>query len=112
MYHLVYGFLYLLSLLPLRALYIFGDAVYGLVYYVLGYRKEVVMNNLRIAFPEKSEQERKLICKKFYHNFIDNFIETSKMLSAPKSFFLERFKGDVTVLNELYSEGLRCLVHL
>lgn len=112
MYHLVYGFLYLLSLLPLRALYLLGDAIYGLVYYVLGYRKEVVMNNLRIAFPGMTEQDRLKICRKFYHNFIDNFIETIKMLSAPKSFFLERFTGDVSILDELHREGLRCQVHL
>jgi len=34
-------------------IYILSDAVYGLLYYIIGYRKEVVMKNLLIAFPEK-----------------------------------------------------------
>ena len=54
MYYIVYGFLYLLSLLPFRLLYVVSDAVYALLYYVIGYRKEVVMNNLLIAFPRKN----------------------------------------------------------
>lgn len=38
------------------------------------------MNNLLIAFPEKTEQERKRIAKNFYHNLTDTFIETIKFL--------------------------------
>jgi len=41
---------------------------------MIGYRKEVVMNNLLIAFPEKTKTERIQIAKQFYHNFIDSFI--------------------------------------
>jgi KDO2-lipid IV(A) lauroyltransferase len=40
-----------------------------------GYRKDIVMNNLGIAFPEKTTAEREQIAKQFYRNLIDNFIE-------------------------------------
>ena len=53
------------SLLPWRILYFLSDAVYGLIYYIIGYRKDVVMKNLLIAFPEKTEKERILIAKNF-----------------------------------------------
>lgn len=112
MYYIVYGFIYLLSLLPMRVLYVFADLVYGLLYYVFGYRKKVVLQNLSIAFPKKTEQERITIAKKFYHNFVDTFIETIKLFSASKKFLLERFTGDVTELNKLHAEGVRCQVHL
>ena len=82
MYYIIYPLLYLFSLLPWRVLYFLSDAVYGLIYYIIGYRKEVVMKNLLIAFPEKTEEERILIAKKFYHNFTDTFIETIKLLSV------------------------------
>ena len=49
--HLVYGFLYLISLLPSFILYGLSDLVYPLLYYVFGYRKKVVMYNLSIALP-------------------------------------------------------------
>jgi KDO2-lipid IV(A) lauroyltransferase len=81
MYYILYGFLYILSLLPLRVLYILGDGVYGLLYYIIKYRRKVVMGNLSIAFPGKTEAEKTIIAKAFYHNFIDTFIEVIKMLS-------------------------------
>ena len=58
MYYLVYGLLWLISLLPFRVLYFLSDALYGLIYYIIGYRRKVVMSNLQIAFPEKTEKER------------------------------------------------------
>ena len=54
MYYFFYGLLYLVSLLPMRVLYLIADGIYGLVYYVFGYRKKVVMDNLQRAFPEKT----------------------------------------------------------
>ena len=53
MYQIVFGFLYLLSLLPFRVLYIFSDDIAFIVYHILRYRRDVVANNLLIAFPEK-----------------------------------------------------------
>jgi len=74
MYYFFYSLLYLVSLLPMRILYLLSDGIYGLVYYGFGYRKKVVMANLQIAFPDMTEAERTRIAKKFYRNFIDSFI--------------------------------------
>ena len=49
MYYLLYIPLYLFSLIPLRVLYLFSDFLYFISYTVLGYRKKVVLDNLRIA---------------------------------------------------------------
>jgi len=112
MYYIVYGLLYLVSLVPLRVLYILSDALYGLIYYILGYRKKVVFDNLQRAFPEKSAAEIKTIAKKFYHNFIDTFIETIKMISASDRYIQKRVKGNWEVLNELYKTGRSVQIHL
>lgn len=106
MYYIVYGFLYLLSLLPLRILYFLSDAIYGLVYYIVGYRKEVVTNNLLIAFPEKTKKERIRIAKDFYHNFIDTFIEAIKMISISKKELQKRSSGEFDLLNSLIDKGV------
>src|ERR1700678_3622798 len=74
MYSIFYGFLYVVSLLPMRVLYMISDVIYGIVYYLIGYRRKVVMDNLRQAFPEKAEAELVVIAKQFYHNFIDSFL--------------------------------------
>ena len=50
---LTYPIIWLLSLLPMRLLYLFSDFLYFLFFYMIGYRKEVVLNNLQLAFPEK-----------------------------------------------------------
>src|SRR5882757_3640345 len=112
MYYIYNGALYLLSLLPMRILYFLADGLYGLVYYGFGYRKKVVMANLLIAFPEKTEAERARIAKKFYHNFLDSFIEVVKLLSASDRFLKKRFTMDTTVLQELHATGRSCQVHL
>ncbi len=105
MYAIVYSIFYLLSLLPWRVLYILSDGIYLLVYYFIGYRKEVVVNNLRIAFPEKSEAERIIIAKKFYHNFVDSFIETIKLISISEKEMRKRFSSNIEVMNQLYDSG-------
>jgi Kdo2-lipid IVA lauroyltransferase/acyltransferase len=112
MYYLVYGFLYLLSLFPMRALYFLSDGIYLLVYHVFGYRRKVVMDNLLIAFPEKTHKEKIQIAKKFYHNFIDSFIEVIKLVSAGDSFLIKRFTAETSVLNQLYLSGKSCQLHL
>jgi KDO2-lipid IV(A) lauroyltransferase len=112
MYYVVYGLLWLLSLLPLKILYFLSDCFYGLVFYVIKYRRDVVMNNLLIAFPEKTEKERRQIAKKFYHNLIDMFIETIKMLSVSDKFIAKRVTANWDTVNALKSTGKSVQVHL
>jgi KDO2-lipid IV(A) lauroyltransferase len=112
MYYLVYIPLYLLSLLPMPVLYLLSDFLAALTWHVIGYRKKVVLDNLRVAFPEKTEQERKAIGKKFYRNFTDNFIETIKLLSASRQFITNHLKLDSDPFPAFYQEGRKCQLHL
>lgn len=105
MYYITYGFFYLLSLIPWRIMFLIADAFYALVYYGFGYRKEIVMKNLAIAFPEKTEAERIRIAKDFYHNFIDMIFETIKMFSISNKELQRRFSSNFEVLNDLYDSG-------
>lgn len=91
-YMLIYPLIVLISILPFRVLYMVSDLIYLLLYYVIGYRKKVVMNNLKIAFPEKSKEELKVIMKKFYSHFLDVFMEMIKTFSISNEEILERFK--------------------
>jgi Kdo2-lipid IVA lauroyltransferase/acyltransferase len=111
MYYLVYGALYLLSLLPLRVLYLLSDFAYFLIYYVIGYRKDIVLQNLTIAFPQKSLEEKVRTSKRFYKNFCDTFIETIKLLSASKTYINRHFTCDYSVFEELYAKGKKCQIH-
>ncbi|WP_426478800.1 lysophospholipid acyltransferase family protein [Chryseobacterium sp. CBSDS_008] len=77
--------LYLIAKLPLKILYIFSDVIFFLNYYIVGYRKEVITQNLRNSFPNKSEEEIKEIRKKFYLNFSDYLVETIKSFSISET---------------------------
>jgi len=112
MYYIIYGLFYMLSLLPMRILYFISDGIYGLVYYVIGYRRKVVMNNLELAFPEKSNAERLKIAKAFYHNLIDSIIETVKLVSASSRFLEKRVTANWEVLEPLFKTGKSCQIHL
>ena len=112
MYYLLYGLFYLTSLLPMWILYIISDGLYLVVYYIIGYRREIVMNNLEIAFPEKTNEERIKIAKQFYHNLLDSFIETIKLVSASRGFLEKRITANWEVFEHFYKSGRSCQLHL
>lgn len=93
-------FFYLFSYLPFWILYLISDCLYVLVYYVFGYRKDVIMNNLRNAFPNKTEAERILMAKEFYHNLADIFLEIVKALTMPIEDICKHYKITDTALAE------------
>jgi Kdo2-lipid IVA lauroyltransferase/acyltransferase len=112
MYYVMYGFLWLLSLLPLRILYFFSDCFYGLIYYILKYRRDVVMHNLNIAFPGMAEKGKREIAKKFYHNLVDTFVETIKLISASPAYIERRFQGNWDEINRHFASGRNVQVQL
>ncbi len=104
---LMYG----ISILPMPILYALSDLLSFIMHTLVGYRKKVVMNNLAIAFPEKNLEERKLIAKKFYQNFMDTMIESIKLLSTGASRSRKMFTGDLSVLQEAASKGKNVQIH-
>lgn len=90
-YIIIYPFLWLVSILPFKLLYAVSDGLYLLLYYVIGYRKKVVKENLRLVFPNKSEEEIKTITKKFYHHLCDMVVEAIKSLTISEAEMKKRF---------------------
>ncbi len=88
---LVYPFLWLISILPFRLFYLVSDAVFVLVYHIIGYRKKTVRENLELVFPEKSKSEIKSIQKKFYSHMCDMFLEMIKSISISEKEIEKRF---------------------
>lgn len=100
---LKYAPFYTLSILPMPVLYRISDFMYALVYYVIGYRKKVVRQNLENAFPEKDMKELLNIEKKFYHHFCDVSVEAIKTLTISE----KEIKKRLVVLNpEMLQEFL------
>lgn len=107
-YYISLPFIYLLSLLPFPVLYGLSDIFCFFLLQVIGYRKQLVMQNLRNAFPEKPEQELKQIRRRFYRHLCDLFLETFKTLTISKKRMLQHCyfaPGSAELLNDLSAQG-------
>lgn len=87
---LISGILYLISLLPFWLIYLFADGIYFLLYYVTHYRRKVVDENLLNAFPKKSEQERRVIRKQYFHYLADLLAESIKLVTISEKEVAKR----------------------
>ena len=85
------GSAFLFSLVPFSWVYAFSDLCYTLGYSIFRYRVKVVAENLRISFPEKTDEERHLIMKRFYHHLFDVLVESLKSYSMSEEEVVKRF---------------------
>jgi len=106
MYYLVIAMLWVLALLPLQLLYILSDFIYLIGYNIIGYRKKVVYENLRNAYPDKDEREIAGIARQFYRNFCEYLVETVNLIHSNEwntrkmvSFI------NTELIDKLYKEG-------
>jgi len=101
MYYLVFGLLYIASLLPFRVLYVISDVLAFFLYHIIGYRRQVVLENIAGSFPDLSTREHIKIAKRFYRNFCDNWVETIKLLSISAEGLKRRAQFDVSKVQHL-----------
>ena len=72
------GFIELFRFVPFRALYILSDGIAFLLHRVIGYRRKVVMDNLKRCFPDHTPQELERIARASYRNLSDIIVESLK----------------------------------
>lgn len=93
-----YGILIPISYLPYPVLYVLSDGLYILLFRIIGYRKAVVIKNIRNSFPEKSEKEQLQIVDAFYKHLCDLIVESIKVFSISEKQIHQRMK----ILNPEY----------
>ena len=76
MFYILHAFIWIITWLPLRVLYLISDLCFPMVYYIVGYRKKVVRLNLSKSFPEKTIKELRSIERRYYHFLCDLIVET------------------------------------
>ncbi|MCD8266936.1 MAG: lysophospholipid acyltransferase family protein [Prevotellaceae bacterium] len=113
-----YALWWLLSLLPLRALYLLSDCLlFPVLYHVVRYRRRLVRRQLNESLPELSAEERLATERKFYHTLCDYIVETLKMTTLSPEEMRRRvqFVGVDTMERKMKAEGkllnLVCLGH-
>ncbi|MDB5282390.1 MAG: hypothetical protein JWO06_1465, partial [Bacteroidota bacterium] len=92
-YYLIIPILYFFAWLPTSVLYVLADGVAFVLRDVLGYRKQVVLTNLRNSFPEKTEAEIQQIAKDTYTHLADRVVENIKCMTISKKEILQRTKA-------------------
>lgn len=99
-------FLKILGFTPFWLMYFCADIFFLINFYLIGYRRKIVIQNLKKSFPEKSDQEIRRISKGFYRHFADLVVETIKAFQMSEKTFNQRFIfKNPEVLNELYDQG-------
>ena len=106
LFAITYPIIWILSRLPMRILYMKSDFFYFLIYYVFRYRKQVVLDNLKLAFPEKPEVELLRIRKKFFKHLMDLMVESVKAFSISEKEIFKRYTySNPELVNKYAAEG-------
>ncbi len=106
LYGLLFCFIYLLSLTPLRILYVLADFLYLIAYRMIGYRTRMVRKNLANSFPEKNKEELKKIEQRFYHFLCNYIVETIKLMSISRKSLMRRVQmRDIHLINDEVHKG-------
>lgn len=101
-FYLTYPFIFLIAALPFGMLYRLSDVLFFFLK-LSGYRRKVVLQNLRNSFPEKTKAEIDRIADAYYRYLCDLILETLKTLRMTEAETLHRcrFINNPT-LDDLY----------
>ena len=105
-FYLAYSLLWLLTLLPLKALYLLSDFLYFILYYLIRYRRQTVYDNLSRSFPDESHEGIRMIAKTYYRQLNDYFFEWMYRIHMGDEELEKRMKfKNPEVLEEYYERG-------
>jgi len=91
-----------LAILPYFLMYLLSDFFALLLNYIFKYRKKIILENLKLCFPEKNNQEIRYLVSNVYKNLTDNILEGIKAFTMSKRQLVKRHKiSNVEILNEL-----------
>ena len=110
-YIIAYPFIWLISRLNFTVIYLISDFLYYVLYYVFSYRKSVVRENLKLAFPKMPKKERLRLEKNIFRNLTDVFLETFKSINVSEEELKKRFVFKYPeVLERVYNNNQNVIV--
>lgn len=99
------------SLLPFSVLHFISRLLYVILYYIAGYRRKVVMDNISNSFPEKSKKENADIAKRFYKHLCYMLVESQKIFTISKQQLAKHIRCiNPEVVNQYYDEGKNIII--
>jgi KDO2-lipid IV(A) lauroyltransferase len=108
--YILFFFLLLISILPFPVLYILSDILFFILFYVLGYRKKVVLKNLEGSLAPDADLRK--VSRKFYRFLADTVVESVKFLTISKKGLLKRIQCDNPEIMEAYAKENRSVIFM
>lgn len=109
------GLIWMLSLLPLRLLYLVSDITWLVMYLCppLRYRRRIVWKNLKGSFPEKTDRELHGIERRFYRQFLDQIFEMFKSASMGGAWMRRHMRFDgIELIEKEFAKGHSMIMYL
>ena len=92
LYFIFLFFIRFFSVVPFRLLYIISDFLNFLFYYVIKYRKRIILTNLQNSFPYKNKSGFSQLLHGVYKNLMDIVVESIKGLTMNHIEAVKRHK--------------------
>lgn len=108
LFFLILALLKILAVLPFGLLYKISDLTYYIIRYVIRYRYDLVIGNLKRSFPEKSDIGK--TANDFYRHLSDCIFETIKLLYISDKQLDEHIKVVGSDLIEKLAEDGRSII--
>lgn len=110
--YLFYRFaIFVFRWLPFTFIYKLSDALSAIIYYLLPYRKKMVIQNLSQCFPKKSPADIRQLTREFYRHFTDILLESFKGASLSNAEMVKRYTiTNPEVTNAYYRQGKSVIV--
>jgi Kdo2-lipid IVA lauroyltransferase/acyltransferase len=109
-YRGIYSVIFVVGSLPMGFLYAMASIAFFIAYYLVGYRKAVVLQNVARSFPDRRYGEIQAIVKKFYACFAAYFAEILKGVSAPAAVLDKNITFVNTALIDRYIKSGRNVI--
>lgn len=98
--------------MPFSVIYLISDGLSFFLYTVIKYRREVSLDNLTMAFPNKKKEEIKKILKSSYDNLSDVIMEGLKGLTCEGRDMTKRYKFlNPEVLDNYFDQGKHVITY-
>jgi Kdo2-lipid IVA lauroyltransferase/acyltransferase len=105
-FYMLYYLIRFIGLLPLKVLYLLSDMLYYIFYYIIRYRKDVIIRNLTCSFPERDRDEIKEIAKRYYRHLCDLIIEAIYQPGMGENEIKRRVRyNNMDLIKMYYNQG-------
>ncbi len=85
-------FILIIGIIPFRLLYVFTDFVRFILQRIVGYRKKVILGNLKACYPDADDKEMRNMVNKTYKNLADVLVEGIKAFTMTRKQVYRRHR--------------------